>query len=359
MMVYKTFNEVLTIKNGKNQKKVVDPNGQFPIYGSGGIMGYANDYLCHERTVIIGRKGSINNPIYVDTKFWNVDTAFGLSPKENLHSKYLYYFCLKYNFLKHNKATTLPSLTKEDLLKIQIPLPPLFEQQRIADLLDAADALRQKDKALLEKYEALGQSLFLELFGDPVKNEKGWEKVELSQLGSLDRGKSKHRPRNAPELLEGIHPLIQTGDLANCGLFVEKYNSTYSDFGLAQSKKWPKGTLCISIAANIAKTGILSFESCFPDSVVGFIPNEKCNVIFVSYLFSFLQEILEKAAPESAQKNINLEILRNLKVIQPSISLQNKFASQIELIEQQKAKVKENLAKSESLFQGLLGESFG
>ncbi len=176
------FSDVLTIVNGKNQRKVENPNGKYPIYGSGGIMGRANDFICHEGTTIVGRKGSINNPIYVNEKFWNVDTAFGLSPKKDLFPKYLFYFCRKYNFLKHNKATTLPSLTKADLLNIQIPLPSLEEQKRIASLLDKADELRQKDKALLQKYDALAQSLFLEMFGDPVKNEKGWEKKSLDEL---------------------------------------------------------------------------------------------------------------------------------------------------------------------------------
>ena len=87
------WQDVLTIRNGKNQKKVANPNGLYPIYGSGGIMGYADDYLCEEGTTVIGRKGSINNPIYVQEKFWNVDTAFGLCAKEMLDKKFLYYFC--------------------------------------------------------------------------------------------------------------------------------------------------------------------------------------------------------------------------------------------------------------------------
>ena len=95
------FSEVLSIINGRNQKAVENPNGKYPIYGSGGIMGYADDYICKPNTVIIGRKGSINNPIYVETPFWNVDTAFGLeSNVDKLFSKYLYYFCLNFDFEK-------------------------------------------------------------------------------------------------------------------------------------------------------------------------------------------------------------------------------------------------------------------
>ena len=160
------WNEVLTIKNGKSQKKVEQENGQYPIYGSGGIMSYANDYICNENSVIIGRKGNINNPILVRTKFWNVDTAFGLEPcKEKMIVEYLYYFCYFYNFEKHNKAVTIPSLTKTDLLNIYIPIPPIDLQNRFADIVKQID----KHKFILEKSlketEELKKSLMNKYFG--------------------------------------------------------------------------------------------------------------------------------------------------------------------------------------------------
>jgi type I restriction enzyme S subunit len=196
------------------------------------------------------------------------------------------------------------------------------------------------------------------MFGDPVINPMGWEKVLFNDVGRLDRGKSKHRPRNDPQLLGGAHPLIQTGDVANCGGYITKYRSTYSDIGLKQSKKWNVGTLCITIAANIAKTGILTFEACFPDSVVGFINNEKTNIEFVQYWMSFLQKILEETAPMAAQKNINLKILRGLEIPLPPIELQNQFAQHIEKIEQQKQQAQASREQSEILFNSLLQRAF-
>ena len=105
---------------------------------------------------------------------------------------------------------------------------------------------------------------FVELFGDPVSNSYGLPEATLPELGEFGRGVSKHRPRNDPKLLGGEYPLIQTGDIANAGLYITSYNSTYSELGLKQSKMWDKGTLCITIAANIAKTSILEFDACFP-----------------------------------------------------------------------------------------------
>lgn len=242
--------------------------------------------------------------------------------------------------------------------QIECPLPALDTQQKIAAILDKADELIQNDKKILEKYDQLAQSVFLKMFGDPVTNPKGWQERKLGNIGNLDRGISKHRPRNAPELLGGEYPLIQTGDVANSEGYITKYKSTYSEIGLKQSKTWPKGTLCITIAANIAKTGILTFDACFPDSVVGFKPGKETNNEYIQMWLSFLQKILEDAAPQSAQKNINLAILRTLDIPVPPIELQHQFALVINQIEQQKQLTQESLKKSEELFQSLLQQAF-
>ena len=160
------WNEILTIRNGKNQKNVEDKNGQFPIYGSGGIIGYAKDWIVKKNSVIIGRKGNINKPILVRENFWNVDTAFGLEPTlEKINSEYLFYFCQLYNFEKLNKAVTIPSLTKSDLLDISIPLPPLSLQNEFADFVAKVDKSQLAIQKSLEELETLKKSLMQEYFG--------------------------------------------------------------------------------------------------------------------------------------------------------------------------------------------------
>lgn len=137
------WNDVLCIKNGKNQKKVENKNGKYPICGSGGIMSYADDYICNENSVIIGRKGNINNPILMREKYWNVDTAFGLEPHiSRINVDYLYMFCTFYDFLKHNKTVTIPSLTKTDLLKIDMPIPPIRMQTEFSEFVHQVDKLK-------------------------------------------------------------------------------------------------------------------------------------------------------------------------------------------------------------------------
>lgn len=210
-----------------------------------------------------------------------------------------------------------------------VPLPPIKEQRRVAVILDAADALRAKRRKAIAKLDSLTQAIFIDMFGDPVANPRGWPLAALTELGDLDRGVSRHRPRNDPVLLGGDWPLIQTGDVAASGGYVTEFTTTYSDVGLAQSRIWPVGTLCITIAANIAKTGILTFEACFPDSVVGFTGGLEGASEYVRCFLNFLQPVLESQAPESAQKNINLKILRGLRLPIPPEELMVVFAERV------------------------------
>lgn len=275
-------------------------------------------------------------------------------PNKDIDSKFLAYSIISQRYLLQSMANApvVPILNKTQFSNFSISIPPLPTQQAIVSELDTLSGIIAECKETLKDYDALEQSIFYDMFGDPVKNEKGWEVKKLGEIGILARGVSKHRPRNAPELLGGAMPLIQTGDVANADFLIEKYTNTYSELGVAQSKVWRKGTLCITIAATIGKCAILNFDACFPDSVVGFEPNNEISEkIYVLFLFKNLQKILEEEAPAVAQKNINLALLNNLTVPLPPLPLQQEFATKIEAIEQMKAKTREALQEAETLFQ--------
>lgn len=190
----KKWAEVLHIISGKNQKTVSDPAGQYPIYGSGGIMGRANDFLCEAGSTIVGRKGTINRPIFVNERFWNVDTAFGISPGQDLLPKFLFYFCQSYNFKALDKSTTIPSLAKRDLLNIEMPVPTISEQEcivsRIEELFSQLDASVAELKTAKERLKVYRQAVLKEAF-EKVKVYIPFGNIIDARLGKmLDKEKN-------------------------------------------------------------------------------------------------------------------------------------------------------------------------
>ena len=339
--------------------------GPYPYYGANGIQDYVADYIFDDELVLLaedgGNFGSKDKPIAyrVSGKCWVNNHAHVLKPKEGLDVDYLCYSLMFYDVTGLVNGATRQKLTQADMRKMEIPLPSLDEQHKIAAILDKVSDLIAKRRQQLDKLDEMVKARFVEMFGEPVRNSLNLPLLSLPQLGEFGRGVSKHRPRNAPELLGGKYPLIQTGEVANSELYISSFENTYSELGFKQSKMWKSGTLCITIAANIAKTAILAFDACFPDSVVGFVANEKTNNIFIHYWFGFFQQILEAQAPESAQKNINLKILSELKVIVPSIELQNQFAAFVEQTEKSKITISRSLEKLETLKKSLMQEYFG
>lgn len=303
----------------------------------------------------LGKIGIAGRPVVTNQQINSIEFD-----RTKVLPKYGFYACqrLKPKLLSMAPATTIPIVSKSKFGLLEIPVPALPEQRRIATILDQADALRAKRREALAQLDRLTQSIFIEMFGDPVSNPKGWPRAKLGLVGNLDRGVSKHRPRNAPELLGGAYPLIQTGDVANSGGYIRTYGSTYSEIGLKQSKLWPTGTLCITIAANIAKTGILKFDACFPDSVVGFSAKEQATIEYVRVWLSFLQKTLEDAAPESAQKNINLAILRDLDIPFPPLELQIAFKNAIDAQNQLVDKHSAAQCELDTLFASLQHRAF-
>lgn len=278
-----------------------------------------------------------------------------------INNKYLYWFLKgKKDYLnKLGRGATFKEISKQIVAEIEIELPSLEEQVLVANNLLNIKRVIDLKKKEIDLFDKLIKARFVEMFGDPVKNPFGLPLKKLSELGTLDRGRSKHRPRNAPELLNGPYPLIQTGEVAAADLYITEYHNTYSEIGLKQSKMWKAGTLCITIAANIAQTAIMSFDACFPDSVVGFVPGNKMSALYLHYWFGFFQKILEEQAPQVAQKNINLKILSDLKVVVPVREQLKAFETFVTQIDKSKVEVQRSLEKTQMLFDSLMQQYFG
>lgn len=244
-----------------------------------------------------------------------------------------------------------------------IPLPPLPEQKRIVHRIESLfaklDEAKEKIQQVLDGAEMRKAAILHKAFtGELTKtwrkengiSEDSWESVKLKELGEFNRGKSKHRPRNDPRLFNGPYPFIQTGDVSSSGMYIQKHSQTLSEFGMQQSRLFPKDTLCITIAANIGKVAILTYDCCFPDSVVGFTPNERTFSKYMYYSMLKIQKEIEALAPAVAQKNLSLKLLLDVNVQIPSVEEQHTIVKIIErLLKHEKNVISASMRSIESI----------
>ena len=370
----KKWSDVLTIVSGKNQKLVTDPNGRYPIYGSGGVMGYARSYLCEAGTTIVGRKGTINNPIFVNEPFWNVDTAFGISPGDELHPKYLYYFCCSFNFKELDKSTTIPSLAKRDLLQIQMPVPPLNEQERIVskieELFSKLDASVAELQTAKEKLKVYRQAVLKEAF-DPVSKESIFLKdiIEKPRYGTSKKCSYAYK--------KGSKAVYRIPNICYQNGSIDHKDIKYADFSEDELKN-----------LDLMENDLLIIRSNGSVSLVGrssIVRAEDCEATFAGYLIrlrlkkpsdvlsKFLHYFLEShtartyiehvAKSTSGVNNINSDEIGNLPVPKcDDFNMQAKIVEKIEtnlsICDSIEQTIDTSLQQAEALRQSILKQAF-
>ncbi len=365
------FAEILEIYNGRSQKDVENPSGAYPIYGSGGIMGYADRYICPPNTIVLGRKGSINNPIFVDRAFWNVDTAFGLvANQEMLRPKYLYYFCRYFDFEKLNTTVTIPSLTKANLQKISLDLPPLSEQDTIISRMELVETLIALYRQQLTKLDELINARFIEMFGEPMQNQMKWPQVQLSEV-IREKASNGYFAKREEYTNTGNASVLGVANVVNrmysqCDR-LPKTNMTYENI---KKYKLQYGDLlfCRSslVAEGIGKASIVPKD--VPDNTVF-----ECHVIrvpldvelcipeFIQVLTTtdFFRHQILKHAKTATMTTISQDGILNTKVILPQIHIQKAFYAFVTQVEKSKAAVQSALDKAQLLFDSLMQKYFG
>ena len=333
------FSDVLDIRNGRSQRQVENANGKYPIYGSGGVMGRATDFICDAGTVVIGRKGSINNPLFVDEPFWNVDTAFGLvAHRDVLLPKYLFYFCVNFDFERLNTTVTIPSLTKANLLQIEIKVPDMDEQRHVVSVLDKICRLTDLQQQELHNLDQLVKSRFIELFGDIVLNPYGWEKEYLGVVCDVRDG-----THDSPHYHSTGFPLVTsknvTGgeiDLTDCSLISE------ADFNkINERSKVDMGDIIMPMIGTVGKPVIVNVKPNFAIKNVSLIKFKDDSRVLNTFIRSLLQSdyfddaVLSKVRG-GTQKFISLGDIRKLVVIVPPMELQEQFAAFVEQTDKSK-----------------------
>lgn len=375
----KTLGEVCEIKSGKNQSKVINPDGKYPIYGSSGIFGYANEYICDENTTIIGRKGTINSPIYVTTKFWNVDTAFGLCVKENLNSKFLYYFCLGFNFKKLDKSTTIPSLSKGDLLSIELPVPSLLTQQaivsKIEELFSELDKGIEDLKIVQQQLKTYRQSVLKWAFEGKLTNKKvkkgelpkGWEWTNFEKV-CIKIGDIDHK---MPKQLETGYPYVSTKDFTNdlkISFDKAKFISKEDYLNLSRKIKPEKGDIIFPRYGTIGKNILIDFDKDFLVSYSCAVVKPNHNLVLSKYLYLYslspkITDEIRKYVVETTQANIGIASIKSFVFPFPPMVEQHTVVQEIENRLSVSDKMEESIAQSlhqaEALRQSILKKAFG
>ncbi|MGH4138403.1 restriction endonuclease subunit S [Clostridium sp.] len=347
---------------------------------NGNVISDSKEYISEEGaklskivkkgTLLVSFKLTLGRLAFAGIDLYTNEAIAALSIKndEELSKGFLYYFLSYFDWDAATEGDVKikgRTLNKEKLKAIDIQLPPLNEQNHIVDILDMAfDAIARAKKNAennlqnaREIFETYLQSVFVN-----CGNE--WQYKTLSQVSNVfGRGKSRHRPRNDKKLYNGKYPFIQTGNIRNCNHYITEYFQTYNDEGLAQSKLWPKGTICITIAANIAETGILSFDACFPDSIIGIVLDPKlAEINFVEYLLQSFKAKIQAKGKGSAQANINLGTFENELFPFPPLNEQKCIVTKIKDISIQTQKLEaiyqQKLDNLEELKKSILQKAF-
>lgn len=346
--------------------KIKDDEEIYPLYGAKGLVQNISFFQQEEEYLAIIKDGAgIGRISRHPSKSSVVATMQYIIPKTQYNIQFVRYFLESIDFEKYRTGSTIPHIYYKDYKNELFPIVNINEQKQIVEILDKTFESIEQAKANIEKNientKELFQSRLNEIFS---QKGEGWEEKTLNEIAiEFGRGKSKHRPRNHESLFGGKYPFIQTGDVRNASKYVKNYTQTYSEIGLSQSKLWSKNTICITIAANIAETAILDFDSCFPDSIIGLqVDESKATVDFTYYALQYLKENLKLLGKGSAQDNINLGTFENEYFPFPKIEEQKKIVQELDKLSEQTKQLekhyKQKLKNLEELKRSILQKAF-
>jgi type I restriction enzyme S subunit len=346
--------------------------GEYPYYGATGIQDYVADYLFDEPLVLVGEDGAKwgageNTAFAVEGKCWVNNHAHVLRPIRNaILDNWLIHYLNHSDLSEFVSGLTVPKLNQGSLREIAVPLPPLREQRRIVGILDKAFDGIATAKANAEKNLQNARALFeSHLQAAFTQRGAGWAEKKLIQIAKVfGRGKSRHRPRNEPKLYGGRYPFIQTGDISSANHWIVSYSQTYNEVGLAQSKLWPRGTICIAIVgATVGETAILDFDACVPDSVIAIVVNEDvADNEYVEYLLQTYKDILKEMGKGTARDNINLGTFERQAFPFPPVDKQREIVAKINALGEETRRLESlyqrKLAALDELKKSLLHQAF-
>lgn len=360
----RVLGSVLQLRYGKSLTKSTRKQGAVPVLGSAGIVDWHDTALVEEPTIIVGRKGSVGTVYRLETPSYPIDTVFFTELKEPTSLIWLEALLNYAELSKLNEATGVPGLNRDRAHSVTVRVPPLPEQQRIAEILTAVDDSIRAGERVIEQAERVKKGLMEELLTGGLGNAAiergevpiGWRRFSLSEVSEMARGKFSARPRNDPQFYGGDIPFLQTGDVSNARRTISSFHQTLNEKGLSVSKKFASGTILMSIAANVGSVAILGFDAATPDSIVGISPLNFCDRDFLYYYLRRMNLYFQQLAPKTAQANLNLERLAPTPVVVPPLLEQQRIATILTAIDEQIDSEQKHVDQQKRLKRGLMDD---
>lgn len=337
------------------QKDLAGIDGKYKVFGASGYIQNVNFYHQENDYIAIVKDGSgVGRVMLLPKKSSIIGTLQYIIPNPDIDVRFLYYNLIELNLSKYASGAAIPHIYFSDYRNEQIHIPSLERQREIAAVLDKANKLIEKRKEQLRELEALAESVFYDLFGDPVTNPKGWKTCKvIEQATCIVPGRDK------PKSFTGDIPWITTADLQHLS-YTHKANLFLSreEISNVKAKVIPTGSVIMTCVGDLGIISITGNEMVINQQLHAFICGDKISNMFLAYNLSCRKDYMYKMASSTTVPYMNKTICNNIPIMLPTIELQNQFAEIIEKIEEQKAKVKEALKESEGLFQRLMQDMF-
>lgn len=342
--------------------------GPYPYYGANGQQDSVADYIFDEPLILLAEDGGLfDQPdrgiaYAIEGKTWVNNHAHVLRPKDSVHLRYLVRVLENYDVKPWITGSTRDKLTKSGASKIQIPLPPLAEQKRIAAILDATDALRAKRREALAQLDALLQSTFLDLFGDPVTNPKGWEQLSFNNIGKFVSGATPSKSRD--DFWDGIIPWVSPKDMKVAQIFDAQDHVSQSAFDETNLKLLKPGHLLIVVRGMILAHSFPVASNyvsiAINQDMKGILPSRAFELLFLKECVRHLKRkiLAEVSTAGHGTRRFDAEAMRKISVPTPPLDLQRRFAAIVESVERQKARMRTHLAELDALFASLQSRAF-
>jgi type I restriction enzyme S subunit len=360
----KEVGQVLKIGSGKDYKHL--RSGDIPVYGTGGLITYVDQYLHDGETVCIGRKGTIDKPFYHSGKLWTVDTLFFTHSFKDASPRFTSYLFQNINLKLYNEASGVPSLSKSTIEKIDISIPSLLEQEKIASFLSVIDdkiQLLNKKKSLLEKYK---KGAMQQIFNQEIrfKDDDGidfpdWEEKALGEMGNVIRGASP-RPQGDSRYYGGNIPRLMVKDVTRDGKYVTPIIDFLTTEGAKLSRFCKAGTLTIVCSGTVGIPSFLAVDACIHDGFLALINiNTKYNDDYIYHNLTTLRDKFESSATHGGVfTNLTTTTIKGFQIDVPSLNEQTKIANFLSAIDDKINLINKQITQTQQYKKGLLQQMF-